>query len=144
MPQPGPGPTPGTERASPRPLKHHIIRWTGISAAALCGLILLGAMTFLIAISTMVPDINHVADLYSLNRPPALTFLDQNNKPAGARGAILGERLTLAEMPPYLPKAFIAAEDRKFYEHKGIDPEGMLRALVVNMRSGHVELVSIS
>jgi penicillin-binding protein 1A len=115
------------------------MRWTGIAAATVCGLILLGALTFVIAINTMVPDMNHVGDLYALNRPPALTFLDQNDKPAGMRGAILGERLTLAEMPPYLPKAFIAAEDRKFYEHHGIDPEGMFRAFLVNLHSGHVE-----
>src|SRR5947209_12185151 len=119
MPELSPGPT-GTGRAPARPLKHRILRWTGITAAALSGLILLGAIALLVTIKFMLTDMSNVGDLYALNRPAALTFLDQNDKAAGVRGAILGDRLTLSQMPPYLPKAFIAAEDRKFYEHGGI------------------------
>lgn len=137
MPEPGPGPTAGNERA--RLLSRTILRWTGIAAAGFAGMVLVGALIFLLSLNLLQPDITNAGDLYSLNRPPALTFLDQNNKAAGVRGAILGERLTLADMPAYLPKAFIAAEDRKFYQHKGIDPEGMVRAFFVNLRSGHVE-----
>jgi penicillin-binding protein 1A len=35
-------------------------------------------------------------------------------------------------MPPYLPKAFLAIEDRRFYQHRGIDPVGLVRALAAN------------
>src|SRR5581483_6434702 len=44
----------------------------------------------------------------------------------------------LDEMPPYLPAAFIAMEDRRFYDHNGIDPRGLLRAMIENIRAGHV------
>ena len=37
-------------------------------------------------------------------------------------------------MPPYLPKAFVAIEDRRFYDHFGIDPIGLARAVVNNLR----------
>ncbi|HTT84663.1 MAG TPA: PBP1A family penicillin-binding protein [Rhizomicrobium sp.] len=84
------------------------------------------------------PRLDLDKDLYAVNRPIAFTFLDANGHVAGHRGAIVGERLSLADMPPYLPAAFIAMEDRSFYENEGIDIRGLLRALWVNMRAGHV------
>ena len=48
-----------------------------------------------------------------------------------------GATVTLKELPPYLPKAFLAIEDRRFYSHFGIDPIGLARAAVANvMRRG--------
>ncbi|MDL2285230.1 PBP1A family penicillin-binding protein [Desulfovibrio sp. OttesenSCG-928-F07] len=44
--------------------------------------------------------------------------------------------VNLAEMPPLLPKAFLAAEDASFYEHDGINPKAILRAFIKNMRAG--------
>ena len=41
-------------------------------------------------------------------------------------------------MPPYLPKAFVAIEDRRFYDHLGIDPVGIARALYRNVNRGGV------
>jgi penicillin-binding protein 1A len=84
------------------------------------------------------PRVDIDQDLYAANRPIAFTFLDANGHVAGHRGAIVGERLKLNEMPPYLPAAFIAMEDRSFYENQGIDIHGLLRAMWMNMRAGHV------
>ena len=44
-----------------------------------------------------------------------------------------GTDVSLKELPPYLPKAFIAIEDRRFYSHYGIDPIGLARATVANV-----------
>ena len=60
-------------------------------------------------------------DLYAVNRPIAFTFLDADGDEVGHRGAIIGKRLTLEQMPAYLPAAFIAMEDRSFYRHHGFD-----------------------
>ena len=76
-------------------------------------------------------------DLYAVNRPIAFTFLDAAGEDVGHRGAVVGERLTLEDMPSYLPSAFIAMEDRRFYSHNGIDPRGLLRALFLDLRAGH-------
>jgi penicillin-binding protein 1B len=43
------------------------------------------------------------------------------------------------EVPPLLPAALKAVEDRKFDTHHGVDPLGMLRALWVNVRAGQIE-----
>ena len=49
------------------------------------------------------------------------------------RGEGGGAVLSLKELPPYLPKAFIAIEDRRFYEHYGLDPVGISRAMMANV-----------
>ena len=41
-------------------------------------------------------------------------------------------------MPPYLPKAFVAIEDRRFYKHMGVDPLGIIRAVRANAQAGGV------
>ncbi|MBV9992601.1 MAG: PBP1A family penicillin-binding protein [Alphaproteobacteria bacterium] len=89
-------------------------------------------------LSTFAPPLDPHVDLYTVNRPLAFTFLDTNGHEVGHRGAIIGDRLHLAEMPPYLPAAFIAMEDRRFYEHHGIDVRGLVRASLANIKKGHV------
>ncbi len=83
------------------------------------------------------PALDPKVDLYAVNRPIAFTFLDVNGDEAGHRGAIVGERLTLDQMPKYLPAAFIAMEDRRFYSHNGIDPLGLARAMLLDLRAHH-------
>lgn len=45
---------------------------------------------------------------------------------------------TLAEISPWVPKALIAIEDERFYSHFGVDPIAILRALIINMKSGSI------
>ena len=89
-------------------------------------------------VASFAPKLDLKRDLYAMNRPPAFTFLDAEGREVGHRGAIVGERLTLDQMPAYLPAAFIAMEDRRFYDHRGIDVRGLIRAAWVNWRAGHV------
>ncbi|HEV7919955.1 MAG TPA: PBP1A family penicillin-binding protein [Thermoanaerobaculia bacterium] len=46
--------------------------------------------------------------------------------------------ITLASLPPHVADAFIAAEDVRFRHHLGVDPFGMMRALVTNVRAGGI------
>ena len=46
------------------------------------------------------------------------------------------EKQRLSEFSPYLPKAVVASEDTRYYWHLGVDPLGITRALVTNIRSG--------
>src|ERR1700744_5832466 len=84
------------------------------------------------------PALDPKIDLYAVNRPLAFTFVDVNNAEVGHRGAIVGDRLKLDEMPAYLPAAFIAMEDRRFYSHNGIDPRGLARAILLDIRARHM------
>src|SRR3954469_533301 len=90
-----------------------------------------------LVLGLFAPTLDPKLDLYAVNRPLAFTFLDSSGNEVGHRGAIVGERLKLAEMPAYLPAAFIAMEDRRFFSHNGVDPRGLIRALVTDIRAGH-------
>jgi len=81
------------------------------------------------------PALDPKVDLYAVNRPLAFTFLDTKGNEVGHRGAIVGARLKLEEMPPFLPAAFIAMEDRRFYSHNGIDPRGLARAIILDLKA---------
>ncbi len=61
------------------------------------------------------------------------TILDGEGQPIEA--AALEKDIPFEEFPPYLPKAFVAVEDRRFYTHSGFDPRGIARAVLKNLRS---------
>jgi penicillin-binding protein 1A len=71
-------------------------------------------------------------------RPPNVKIVSVDDKLIANRGVTGGESLSLGEMSPYIPKALVAIEDRRFYEHFGIDPIGLARAAVANLVEGHV------
>jgi penicillin-binding protein 1A len=88
-----------------------------------------------LALGLFAPRLDPRIDLYAVNRPLAFTFLDTDGNEVGHRGAVVGERLALDQMPKYLPAAFVAMEDRRFYSHNGIDPLGLARALLLDLRA---------
>jgi len=68
----------------------------------------------------------------------AVTFLDRYGNEVGTRGARRNESVPLEEFPDHLIRATLATEDRRFYEHFGIDFAGTFRAMMVNARAGGV------
>src|SRR6202162_3820799 len=68
----------------------------------------------------------------------AVTFLDRYGNEIGSRGLRHNESLPLEEIPDHLIKAVLATEDRRFYEHFGIDVPGLFRAIMTNARAGGV------
>jgi penicillin-binding protein 1A len=77
----------------------------------------------------------HLPPIQSLEipkRPPSIQVVDFQGRALARRGDLAGAPLSLKELPAYVPKAFIAIEDRRFYEHSGVDPYGIGRALVAN------------
>ena len=78
------------------------------------------------------------AALWSLNRPPGVAFHDRNGALIATRGPRHGQRVPLSELPPYVPRAFLAAEDRRFHQHRGVDWRGVVRALRENWQAGRV------
>jgi penicillin-binding protein 1A len=68
-------------------------------------------------------------------RPPNIAILASDGSLIANRGETGGRTVTLKELPPHLPRAFVAIEDRRFYDHFGIDPVGITRAMVRNVTS---------
>jgi len=78
----------------------------------------------------------HLPPIQSLEipkRPPTIQIVGIDGSMLAQRGEMAGANVALSDLPPYLPKAFIAIEDRRFYSHFGIDPVGIARALVTNV-----------
>ena len=78
----------------------------------------------------------HLPPIQSLEipkRPPTIQIVGIDGSMLAQRGEMAGANVALKDLPPYLPKAFIAIEDRRFYSHFGIDPVGIARALVTNV-----------
>ena len=71
-------------------------------------------------------------------RRPGLALQDRSGHVFATYGDIVGEPLRLAQMPRWLPEAAVAVEDRRFFQHFGLDPVGILRAAMVNLRSGRL------
>ena len=68
----------------------------------------------------------------------SVKFLDANGNEIGKRGINLDDAVPLEEIPDHMIKATLATEDRRFYEHFGVDIVGTLRALVENLRANDV------
>ena len=63
-------------------------------------------------------------------RPPNIAILADDGSLLANRGDTGGPAVRLIDLPPYLPKAFVAIEDKRFYSHVGIDPVGISRAVL--------------
>jgi penicillin-binding protein 1A len=68
----------------------------------------------------------------------AVTFLDRYGNEVGTRGIRHNDSIPLDEFPDHLIKAVLATEDRRFYDHFGVDVWGTFRALATNARAGGV------
>lgn len=68
----------------------------------------------------------------------AVTFLDRYGNEIGHRGIIHEDSVPIDELPDTLVKAVLATEDRRFFDHYGIDFLGLARAMTINARAGGV------
>lgn len=69
---------------------------------------------------------------------PGITLLSAEGKPIARRGSVTEAAVDVTELPDHVPNAFLAIEDRRFYDHSGIDPWGIGRAAAVNLQAGGV------
>ncbi|MDB5559471.1 MAG: penicillin-binding protein family [Enterovirga sp.] len=82
--------------------------------------------------ATQLPPIDQLS---VPKRPPNVAILASDGTLLANRGETGGRTVSIKELPPYLPNAFVAIEDRRFYSHFGIDPLGIARAAVRNLTS---------
>jgi len=95
-----------------------------------------GIWAVIAAVGVLVWVGAHLPAIQSLEipkRPPTIQIVGLDGSVLATRGEQAGANVALKELPPYLPKAFIAIEDRRFYEHYGVDPIGIGRAVVANV-----------
>jgi penicillin-binding protein 1A len=71
-------------------------------------------------------------------RPGTITIKAANGTILQQIGPVTHDKLKLSQLPDGLVNAFIAAEDHRFYEHNGVDAQGIVRAMGVNLTQGEV------
>ena len=130
----GPGYGGGQQQGDARPRRpwwKRLFYWSAV--LAVWGLIFL--VVFFAVFARGLPD---TSSLYKVDRQPSITYLDRNGALIATRGTQMAPPADLDSLPDYVPAAFIAIEDRRFYNHPGFDPIGMTRAMVRNLRAGRV------
>lgn len=71
--------------------------------------------------------------------PPQITLLASDGTPIARKGAIVEAPVRVATLPDHVVQAFLAIEDRRFYDHWGIDPRAIARAVWSNLTTGRTE-----
>ena len=112
-------------------------RWVFVEPASEAAT--LGAAGLVLLLALALPAFHETADDDWLKKSElAVTFLDRYGNEVGSRGIRHNDSIPLEEFPDHLIKATLATEDRRFYEHFGIDIAGTFRALMTNIRAGGV------
>jgi penicillin-binding protein 1A len=98
----------------------------------------LGTVGGIVMLALALPAFRETEDDWLKTQDLAVTFLDRYGQEVGRRGLHLDDSYKLEDFPDYMIKAALATEDRRFYDHWGIDPIGTFRAVLVNAQGGGV------
>lgn len=114
-----------------RRLLPFLLKWTAVAGiwatVALAGVLGWYAM--------QLPDVERAL---APTRKPTIWVLAADGSEIGTVGDLHGMPVTLEDVPPTLSQAVIATEDRRFYDHFGLDPIGLARAMLANIRAGRI------
>jgi len=120
-----PGPRGPSGKVKRTPLQA-VLYWGAV--ASVWGLIFVAAFFAVFAV-----DLPDTSKLYEVDRQPSISYLDRSGALVAVRGSQYAPPANLDELPDYVPKAFIAIEDRWFYWHFGFNPWGIIRSQIYNM-----------
>ena len=109
---------------------------TAVAAAVLGGGVAAVQSTVVGSFDSLLPDASGISNF---NRPGTLTILSADGQVVQKLGPVAREKLSSGAVPLLVEQAFIAAEDRRFYRHSGVDLQGILRATARNISRGSVE-----
>ncbi|RVP29468.1 penicillin-binding protein [Sinorhizobium meliloti] len=98
----------------------------------------LGAAGSVLMLALALPAFEETKGNWRAQSDFAVTFLDRYGNEIGHRGIIHEDSVPIDELPDHLIKAVLATEDRRFFDHWGIDFLGLARAMTENARAGGV------
>ena len=98
----------------------------------------LGAAAAVVMLALAMPAFEATKGDWKNRGNLAVTFLDRYGNVIGHRGIIHENSVPVDQLPDYFVKAVLATEDRRFFDHFGIDVVGLFRALTVNAQAGGV------
>ena len=83
-------------------------------------------------------DLPSIQNLSSTKRQASVTITDSTGREIVTYGELYGRPIKFSELPKSLIDAVIATEDRRFFSHKGFDLKAVFRAIIANIRAGHI------
>jgi penicillin-binding protein 1A len=130
----GPAPPSGGKPAKSRRTPFQALLYWSVVAAV--WLVIFSA-AFLAVFAYGLPD---TSKLYQVQRQPSISYLDRSGGLVAVRGSQITPPVKIDQLPPYVPAAFVAIEDRRFYHHFGFDPIGIVRSQLYNLTHKRVPL----
>ncbi|MET3667658.1 transglycosylase domain-containing protein [Caulobacter sp. 1776] len=100
----------------------------GAAAAVALVVVLVASLFWSLPLSRALEPLNN----------SAIVLVAEDGSPIARRGSYKEAPIDVAKLPAYVPGAFIAIEDRRFYSHMGVDPKAIARALGKNAKAGGV------
>jgi penicillin-binding protein 1A len=116
----------------------HIAGWRRVLNELACETLTIGLGFGIVALTLGGLAFQETSDDWLKKTDLAVTFLDRYGQEVGRRGIMHDDKVSFDDLPPNLIHAVVATEDRRFFEHFGIDVIGTLRALTVNARADSV------
>ncbi|RKQ69792.1 penicillin-binding protein 1A [Litorimonas taeanensis] len=96
----------------------------------------LGGMVGFGGFAIAAKDLPDPKQLWDNQRPVSVQIVDRQGRDILVRGATVAPRVKIEALPFHVPLTILAVEDKRFYNHIGIDPEALLRATVQNIKAG--------
>ncbi len=129
----------GYERFSTFMDRFHVSGFRRVLSEFFSEAMTMGTAGAILLLALAIPAFHETSDDDWLKKSElAVTFLDRYGNEIGSRGIRHNDSVPLDQFPDHLIKAVLATEDRRFYDHFGIDMGGTFRALLTNARAGGV------
>jgi penicillin-binding protein 1A len=126
---PAADPAPEPELPARKPFwKRHLWLVGGAAAAAVLVVALVASLFWSLPLSRALEPLNN----------SAIVLVASDGSPIAKRGSYKEAPIDATKLPAYVPGAFIAIEDRRFYSHMGVDPKAIARAVGKNAQAGGV------
>src|SRR5947209_3573785 len=132
VPEPSRDPRPG---GTPRRDGPGILGWAQRIVVGGVVAVLLGWVLLFYVMAPKLPD---PRELRAQSEQPTITVLAGDGSVLARRGTEGARFIELGEISPWLVKAVVATEDARFYHHFGLDPLGLARAFLVDLKARHV------
>ena len=132
VPEPSRDPRPG---GTPRRGGPGVLGWLQRLVVGGVVAVLLGWVLLFYVFAPKLPD---PRELRAQSEQPTITVLAADGSVLARRGTEGARFIELGEISPWLVKAVVATEDARFYHHFGLDPLGLARAFLVDLKARHV------
>ncbi len=116
--------------------RFRLVGWKRLANEAACEALTLGAGGLVVLYVLALPALLEFDENKFLTGKFSVKFLDKNGEEIGKRGILHNDSIPLEEIPETLINATLATEDRRFFEHFGVDFIGTARALATNINAG--------